>query len=112
LNQLARWLAEEGRTVEAIAVAEATLQVAPLDDDLHIQLGDWLLAEQMPEVALREYEASLAMNPHDRAAAHYRLATAYRQLEDDASTLSHVLYALEIAPHYREAQQLLLEIAR
>jgi tetratricopeptide (TPR) repeat protein len=112
LNQLARWLAEEGRTVEAIAVAEATLQVTPLDDDLHIQLGDWLLAEQMPEVALREYEASLAMNPHDRAAAHYRLATAYRQLEDDASTLSHVLYALEIAPHYREAQQLLLEIAR
>ncbi|MFL2554880.1 MAG: tetratricopeptide repeat protein [Candidatus Rariloculaceae bacterium] len=112
LNQLARWLFEEERKAEAIAVAEAILQVAPLDNDLHIQLGDWLLAEQMPEVALREYEASLAMNPHDQAAAHYRLATAYRQLEDDASTLSHVLYALEIAPHYREAQQLLLEIAR
>ena len=112
LNQLARWLFEEERKAEAIAVAEAILQVAPLDNDLHIQLGDWLLAEQMPEVALREYEASLAMHPHDQAAAHYRLATAYRQLEDDASTLSHVLYALEIAPHYREAQQLLLEIAR
>ena len=65
----------------------------------------------MPFAALREYEASLAMNPHDQAASHYRLATAYRQLEDDAKTLEHVLYALEIAPHYRQAQQLLLEIA-
>ena len=112
LNQLARWLAEDDRTADAIAVADSILQVAPLDDELHIQLGDWLLEEQMAAAALREYEASLAMNPHDQAAAHYRLATAYRQLEDDASTLEHVLYALEIAPHYREAQQLLLEIAR
>jgi tetratricopeptide (TPR) repeat protein len=112
LNQLARWLAEDDRTADAIAVADSILQVAPLDDELHIQLGDWLLDEQMAAAALREYEASLAMNPHDQAAAHYRLATAYRQLEDDASTLEHVLYALEIAPHYREAQQLLLEIAR
>ena len=88
------------------------LYVAPLDDSLHIQLGEWLLEEQMPFEALREYKASLAMNPHDQAAAHYRLATAYRQLDDGAKTREHVLYALEIAPHYREAQQLLLEIAR
>ena len=112
LNQLARWFAEADRTAEAIDVLNAVVQVAPLDDELHIQLGDWLLEEQMPSAALSEYEVSLAMNPHDQAAAHYRLATAYRQLEDDARTLEHVLYALEIAPHYREAQHLLLEIAR
>ena len=88
------------------------LNVSPLDDETHVDLGGWLLAEQQPREALREYEASLAMNPHDQAAAHYRLATAYQQLEDPAKTLEHVLYALEIAPHYREAQQLLLEIAR
>ena len=112
LKRLALWLAEAERRGEAIDVLGDVLYVSPLDDELHIQLGGWLLEEQMPSAALREYEASLAMNPHDQAAAHYRLATAYRQLDDDDRTLEHVLYALEIAPHYREAQHLLLEIAR
>jgi len=77
---------------------------------VHATLGDWMLAEGMAEGALREYRALLAMQPHDMAASHYRLATAYRELEDEARTREHLLYALEIAPHYREAQQLLLEI--
>ncbi|MGI9258987.1 MAG: tetratricopeptide repeat protein, partial [Gammaproteobacteria bacterium] len=112
LKRLATWLAEDGRTDAAIEVMADALNVSPLDDETHVELGGWLLAEQQPREALREYEASLAMNPHDQAAAHYRLATAYQQLEDQSKTLEHVLYALEIAPHYREAQQLLLEIAR
>jgi tetratricopeptide (TPR) repeat protein len=112
LKELALWFAEAQQTGVAVDVLGDALYVAPLDDGLHIQLGEWLLEEQMPSEALREYEASLAMNPHDQAAAHYRLATAYRQLDDGAKTREHVLYALEIAPHYREAQQLLLEIAR
>jgi tetratricopeptide (TPR) repeat protein len=112
LKRLAKWLAESGRVADAIDVMSDALLVSPLDDETHVELGGWLLAEQQSLDALREYEASLAMNPHDQAAAHYRLATAYQQLEDQAKTLEHVLYALEIAPHYREAQQLLLEIAR
>ena len=112
LKRLAKWLAESGRVADAIDVMSDALLVSPLDDETHVELGGWLLAEQQSLEALREYEASLAMNPHDQAAAHYRLATAYQQLEDQAKTLEHVLYALEIAPHYREAQQLLLEIAR
>ena len=89
------------------------LFAAPLDESLHTKLGDWLLAEaDLPEPALREYQALLAMNPFDEAAAHYRLATAYRALEDSARTREHLLYALETAPHYREAQELLLEILR
>ena len=42
----------------------------------------------------------------------YRLAQTYVALEDRAKGREHLLYALEIAPHYREAQQLLLEIVR
>jgi tetratricopeptide (TPR) repeat protein len=52
------------------------------------------------------------MNPHDQAAAHYRLANAYFRLENREKSREHLLYALEIAPHYREAQDLLLEIVR
>jgi len=112
LKRLASWFGEDGRFDDAAAVLHDSLYVSPLDDEIHVQLGDRLLQIDQPAEALQEFEASLAMNPHDQAAAHYRLATAYRQLEDGAKTLEHVLYALEIAPHYREAQQLLLEIAR
>ena len=41
-----------------------------------------------------------------------RLARAHLALEDTDKATEYLLYALEIAPHYREAQQLLLEIVR
>jgi hypothetical protein len=52
------------------------------------------------------------MNPHDLAGAHFRLAKAYLAAEDRGSGREQLLYALEIAPGFREAQQLLLEIVR
>ncbi len=110
LRRLGEWLYEAGRPQDAIDVYHDLILVTPLDAGVHATLGDWMLAEGMAEGALREYRALLAMQPHDMAASHYRLATAYRELEDEARTREHLLYALEIAPHYREAQQLLLEI--
>jgi tetratricopeptide (TPR) repeat protein len=59
--------------------------------------------------ALAEYEVVLAMAPHDLAAAHYRLAQAHHALDHRQQTRQHLLAALEIAPHYRDAQRLLLE---
>jgi len=112
LHQLADWLYQAGRPADAIAVLKDVIFAAPLDETLHRKLGDWLLESDMAAPALREYQALLAMNPFDQAAAHYRLATTYRKLEDDAKTREHLLYALETAPHYREAQQMLLEILR
>ena len=112
LRRLGTWLHEAGRRDDAIAVYNDLIMVTPLDAEVHTTLGDWMLAEGMAEGALREYQALLAMNPHDMAGTHYRLATAFLELEDQAGTREHLLYALEIAPHYREAQQLLLEIVR
>jgi tetratricopeptide (TPR) repeat protein len=110
LLQLGRWLNEADDRVAAIRVLEDLIQVAPLNDAVHAELGDWLLAEGRAEQALAEYEALFAMEPHDQAAAHLRLARARLQLDDRGLAREHLLYALEIAPHYREAQQLLLEI--
>ena len=112
LKELARRYDDAGRDADAIDVRTDLLQVVPLDSELHADLGDGLLEAGMPAEALREFQAFLALNPHDQAAAHYRLATAYRALEDGAKAREHLLYALEIAPHYREAQQMLLEILR
>jgi Tfp pilus assembly protein PilF len=41
---------------------------------------------------------------------HYRLARAYLGLDDRERGREQLLYALEIAPHYRDAQKLLLEM--
>ena len=112
LRRLGTWLHEAGRPEDAIAVYNDLIMVTPLDAEVHTALGDWMLAEGMAEGALREFQALLAMNPHDLAGTHYRLATTFSELEDQARTREHLLYALEIAPHYREAQQLLLEIVR
>ena len=112
LRRLGTWLHEAGRPVDAIAVYDDLIMVTPLDAEVHTTLGDWMLDEGMADGALREYRALMAMQPHDMAGTHYRLATAYLALEDQARTREHLLYALEIAPHYREAQQLLLEIVR
>ena len=112
LRRLGTWLHEAGRPEDAIAVYGDLIMVTPLDAEVHATLGDWMLAEGLAEGALREYRALMAMQPHDLAGTHYRLASAFLALEDQARTREHLLYALEIAPHYREAQQLLLEIVR
>lgn len=112
LRRLGDWLHEAGRPADAIAVYEDLIMVTPLDAEVHATLGDWMLDGGMANGALREYRALMATQPHDMAGAHFRLAQAFLALEDRARTREHLLYALEIAPHYREAQQLLLEIAR
>jgi hypothetical protein len=112
LIALARTLAEAGRRDDAIGVFEDVLMVAPLRAEVHREFGELLARADRPREALAEYQALLAMNPLDLADAHYRLAHTYVALEDRAKGREHLLYALEIAPHYREAQQLLLEIVR
>jgi tetratricopeptide (TPR) repeat protein len=112
LIALAKALAAADRNADALDVLDDVLMVAPLRAEVHSELGDRLLAAGQADRAAVEYRALLAMNPHDLADANYRLAKAYVALEDRTRSREHLLYALEIAPHYREAQQLLLEILR
>ena len=112
LITLARTLGEAARNDEALDVFKDVLMVAPLRSQVHLDYGDRLMAANRPREALVEYQALLAMNPQDLAEAHFRVAKTYVALEDKAKGREHLLYALEIAPHYREAQQLLLEVVR
>ena len=112
LLALAKALSATDRNDAAIGVLEDVLMVAPLREEVHAELGDRLLAAGDAKRAVIEYQALLAMNPHDLANAHFRLAKAYLAADDKASGREQLLYALEIAPGFREAQQLLLEIVR
>ncbi len=112
LRKLADLQHAAGRRDAAIETMQALLLVAPLDAQLHADLGDWLLDAKRPKEALAEYQAYAAMDPQDQAAMHYRLAKAYLGLDDRDQGRKQLLYALEIAPEYRDAQQLLLEMVR
>ena len=112
LLALAKALAASDRNDAAIGVLEDVLMVAPLREEVHAELGDRLLAAGDAKGAVTEYQALLAMNPHDLANAHFRLAKAYLAADNKAGGREQLLYALEIAPGFREAQQLLLEIVR
>jgi len=111
-KKLATLLHELGRTPEAVRTLEEALYISMYDLEIHRRLGEWYFETSNPRLAAREYRAVLALDPPDRAEAHYRLATAYRALSDRENARREVLAALEIAPGFRDAQRLLLELSR
>jgi len=112
MRTLAKYMYDQDRVKDAVAILQAQNLVTPFDIELHDELGDWLLELQQAQDALNEFQVALAMSPHDLAAAHYRIARAYDAMDEFDNTRTHLMAALEIAPHYRPAQKLLLEISR
>jgi len=111
LKKLASLQEEMGQARDAAATLDAINDIYPVnDEDLHHRLGAlWLKQENYPG-AVREYAAVVALHPLDKAGALYDLAQAYfaaRELDKAEKT---VLGALEAAPGFRPAQQLLLKI--
>ena len=109
LWKLANILYSKDRKAEAIDVLYSINWVNPFNTELHATLGDWMLEAGNTGQALTEYQVLLAMKPHDLADAHYRVARANHLLDRDEEARTHLLSALEIAPHFRLAQKLLLE---
>lgn len=110
LRELARWLDEAGRARDATSVLEALNYAEPLNPEQHAQLGERLLAQSRPEESLREFRVLLALREHDQAQALYGAARALHALGDRAASRRHVLDALAAAPHYKPAQDFLLQI--
>jgi cellulose synthase operon protein C len=110
LAMLAKWLDEAQRKRESIEVLDALNYVNPLEPGHHATLGDDLLAANRPQEALTEFQTLLALKPHDVASAKFGLARALRATGDAPAGKRALLDALEIAPHYKPAQALLLQI--
>jgi tetratricopeptide (TPR) repeat protein len=109
LRDLARWLHEAGRNDESLEVLSAVNYADPHTSDLHVELGERLLAGGRGEAALREFRVLLSMPNADPAIAHFGAARALRALGRAEEGRRHLLDALAAAPHYRPAQALLLE---
>lgn len=112
LKRLGGWLDEAGRHDDAIAVLQSVNLVDPLDQELHGTLGDLLLDADRADEALTEFTIALALDPHDKATAYYRMARAHNALGDRAASQDQLLLALDVAPNFRPAQRLLLELKR
>jgi len=110
LRQLATLLQETGRAPEAMEVREAVNYADPLAAPDHALLGDLQLGAGHAADALREFTVLLALDSQDPAAAHLGLARAQWLTGNRPLARLHVLQALEIAPHFRPAQKLLLEM--
>ncbi len=89
---------------------ERTIAIDPFDATRHGALGRMALTRDEVEVAAREFRAALASRPVDPAAAHCDLAETYVRLGRDDDAKRQVLAALEIAPTYERAQEILLDI--
>ena len=111
LLQLIVDLREADRAVEAIPVMESLNWVMPYGTDVHRWLGEYYLEQQEPELALREFNALVGMQVDDLASAYLGKARAALLQKDRATARRQVLYALETAPFYRPAQQLLLTLS-
>ena len=110
LQALIRRLRDAKRFDQAAEVIESLNWVMPYAVEEHEWLGEHYLRTAQPALALREFQALLALDPDDPAAARLGLARAARQLADQPMARREVLYALEAAPFYRPAQRLLLEL--
>jgi len=111
LKKLASLREESGQVREASATLDAINEIYPNnDEDLHRRLGALWLKQENYAGAIREYAAVVALHPLDRAGALHDLARAYFAARELDQAEQNVLRALEAAPNYRPAQQLLLQI--
>ena len=89
---------------------ERIVAIDPFDAEAHTYLGRYALQQNDPDAAAREFRTVIALGPVDRAAAYTDLAESYFKSGKRAEAKKQTLAALEIAPTYERAQELLLKL--
>jgi Flp pilus assembly protein TadD len=118
MNQQSRARAAEAANDYNVLVAQGTpeslelaMYISPYDITAHTRLADLYARAGNRAGALRERQAIVALQPVDMAEARYQLALAHFEAGDAASARREVLKALENAPNFERAQELLLRIS-
>jgi tetratricopeptide (TPR) repeat protein len=112
LKKLAKLEQDSGKPQEAENTLKKLNFLYPEDEEIHERLGVLLFDSGDAAGAVREYQALLTLKPSDTAASHYNLARALRAAHRTEEAKDQVLMALEAAPDYKPAQQLLLQLSQ
>lgn len=103
-------LAEKLGKPDVVAFAyQRIVSLDPSDGAAHTGLGRHAVRASKPDLAIREFRAALALGPADRAGAHCDLGEGYLAKGLTAEAKREALAALEIAPTFERAQELLLK---
>ena len=110
LRALAAKRAMMGDTAGSFEALRLSFYVSPFEYALHNEAGQLSLQAKEYDRALSEFKVTLALDPPNLAEANYNLASAYHLLGKQPEAKHAVLRALEAAPSYEKAQELLLKI--
>jgi len=108
--KLAGLLVESGDIAGARQALDRALYIRPMDLEEHQKLGDLLLSQKQYGPAGREFEALVALNTPDKAGTYTKLAESNFGRGDRQSAKTNVMKALEVAPSYEPALELLLKV--
>jgi len=107
---VANAMLELGDRAGSFAALDRAVWINPFDREAHLKLAELAALMSERRTAIRERKALLALDPTDRVEALYQLALAYADAGDMVAARREVLRALEQAPNYSKAQDLLLRI--
>ena len=104
-------LAEETGDEARLALAyDRLIGIDPFDPVAHQAIGRRAMIEGDTATAILEFEVALAVGSVDRVSVHTDLAEGYLRVGDFAGAKRETLRALELAPTYERAQELLLRV--
>jgi len=110
LAKLARLKLDLGDRKAAVEALRQSFYIQPFDASLHKLAGGVYLELGNPSDAIREFRVQIALAPPNLAEAHYDLARSLEAAGDHKEAKREVLRALEIAPGFDKAQELLLKL--
>jgi tetratricopeptide (TPR) repeat protein len=93
----------------AVYYLERAIAVNPYDQDVHRSLGAVAMQRSDYTTAIREYGVLLALDETDPALANTDLAEAFLRDGNKVQAKRYALAALEIAPMFERAQDILLD---
>ena len=127
ISALENWIKYDGDAIEACrqlmtiyaakqdwakvkSIANRALAIDPLDRQSHQSLALAADSENDRSSSIRSLKRLLKFDGTNKAESHFRLAKLLKADSDLHQAKRHALLALEIAPRYREAHNLLLSI--